>query len=122
MSKRQKLKPTDGLGALEIKKIRQAVRLVWHRSYARRLVVNRCTGKDGFSKCEQCGKKTPKLKIDHITAVGDVDDGFLARLFCPSSFLQGLCHICHNAKTKLERKALREKQELVKRFKFTDSF
>lgn len=97
----------DGLGAHEIKKIRSAIRLVWHRSHARRLVVIRCTGKDGFFRCELCAKKTPQIKIDHIRRVGDVDDGFIARLFCPSNELQGLCVSCHNEKTKAERKALK---------------
>lgn len=45
----------------------------------------------------------PKIKIDHIVEVGDVDAGFIARLFCPSSGLRALCNDCHNEKTKLER-------------------
>jgi hypothetical protein len=93
----------DGLGPHEIKKIRAAVRQVWHRSYSRKLVVLRCTGKDGFFYCEKCKKKTPVLKVDHIKKVGDVDEGFLKRLFCASKFLQGLCKKCHDMKTKQER-------------------
>jgi hypothetical protein len=105
----KKLKKTDGLGPLEIKKIRNAIRLVWHRCYARQLVVKRCTDKSGFRRCEKCKKRTPDLKIDHIEAVGDVDGGFIARLFCPSSGLQGLCRACHTEKTKQERRAVKAK-------------
>lgn len=103
MAKRAKLEKTDGLGPLEVKKIRTAIRLVWHRSHARALVVKRCTGKDGFLYCEKCDKKTPQLKVDHIKTVGEVDGGFIARLFCPSKGLQGLCKKCHDLKTKAER-------------------
>jgi hypothetical protein len=103
MPKRQKLKPTDGLGPLEVKKIRTAIRLVWHRCHARKLVVKRCTGKDGFTYCEKCDRRTPSLKIDHIERVGDVDEGFIARLFVPSNRLQGLCKDCHDLKTAIER-------------------
>lgn len=100
----KKLKPTDGLGPKEIKNIRTALRLVWQRSHSRKLVVTRCTGKDGFTKCEKCKKKTPKLKVDHILACGDVDGGYITRLFTPSKNLQGLCHECHKVKTKEERR------------------
>lgn len=108
MAKRVKIEKTDGLGPLETKKIRAALRLVWHRSYARKLVVGRCMGFDGFPRCEKCGKKTAQLKIDHIQTVGGVDSGFLNRLFCPSSGLQGLCKACHDGKTREERKAARK--------------
>jgi len=101
---KKKIGKTDGLGPLEIKKIRTAIRLVWHRSWARALVVKRCTGKDGYYRCELCKKKTPKIKIDHIKQVGDVDEGFIKRLFCSSKELQGLCDPCHKVKTKAERK------------------
>lgn len=103
MAKRQKLAKTDGLGPYEIKKIREAIRLVWHRSHARKLVVVRCTRKDGFEYCEKCKQKTPHLKIDHIEKVGDVDEGFIKRLFIPSKGLQGLCKACHDLKTSIER-------------------
>lgn len=103
MAKRKKLEKCDGLGALEKKKIRTALRLVWHRSHSRKLVVERCTDKNGYTWCEGCGKRTPKLKVDHLTACAEVDAGFIARLFCPSAELQGLCPRCHNAKTKAER-------------------
>src|SRR4051812_25529194 len=104
MAKRKKIEKTDGLGPHEKKKIRSAVRQVWHRSHARKLVVLRCTKKDGYNYCEVCKKRCPKLKIDHIKKVGDVDEGFIIRMFVPSKFLQGLCDKCHNLKTKEERR------------------
>ena len=101
--KKKKLQKTDGLGPLEIKKIRTALRLVWHRSAARKVVVLRCTDADGFTFCEQCHKRTPALKVDHIEKLGDVDGGYIERLFVPSGKMQGLCKTCHDAKTKQER-------------------
>lgn len=103
MAGREKIKALDGLGPYEKKKIRSALRLVWQRSHSRRLVLKRCTGEDGFYYCEICLNKTPALKVDHITACGDLDDGLIERMFCPSSKLQGLCVFCHRAKTKMER-------------------
>ncbi len=103
MSKRKKIEKTDGLGPLEIKKIRNAVRQVWHRCHARKLVVDRCTRASGYAYCEKCSKRCPKLKIDHIENVGDVNQGFIQRMFVPSKELQGLCDKCHKVKTKDER-------------------
>lgn len=101
---KMKLKPIDGLGPYEIKRIRSALRLVWQRSQARRFVVKRCTRKNGYTYCEKCLKRTPQFKVDHIEACGDVlDGGYIARLFTPSQNLQGLCKACHDAKTKQER-------------------
>lgn len=108
MPKKKKHAKCDGLGPREIEEIRKAIRLVWSRSLARSLVVKRCTGSGGFLRCEQCLRKVPKIAIDHIERVGAVDGGFIARLFCPSTGLQGLCHECHGAKTKQERAAARE--------------
>lgn len=101
--KSRKLKKTDGFGPLEIKKVRTALRLVWQRGHSRKLVVLRCTRADGFTYCEVCGAMTPALKVDHIVRVGDLDGGFLERLFVPSIGLQGLCEPCHRGKTQLER-------------------
>ena len=98
-----KLKPKDGLGPHEIKKIRSALRRVWQYGYARGLVKKRCIREDGFSYCEKCGGCTPALKVDHIVKCGEVNGGYIKRLFVPSSKLQGLCHPCHRAKTKAER-------------------
>lgn len=105
---KKKTKKTDGLGPYEKKKLRTAIRLVWHRSYARKLVVDRCTDKQGFMRCEICQKRTPKFKVDHIKAAGEVDAGFIRRMFCSSKRLQGLCKKCHDTKTKAERSAKRK--------------
>ena len=104
--KKKKSKPpkVDGLGPEEIKRIRSAIRQVWSWSYAKRLVTLRCIGKNGFSYCELCKKKSPKVFIDHKIAVGELDAGFIKRLFCSSKDLQGLCKTCHDAKTKQERR------------------
>lgn len=111
---KKKLKPTDGLGPKEIKDIRKALRLVWTRGHSRRLVVKRCTNQAGFLKCELCKKITPLFKVDHIVKVGDVDGEFIARLFCSSDKLQGLCKKCHDSKTKAERAAIRISKRLNK--------
>lgn len=100
---KKKSPKTDGLGPLEISKIRSALRLVWQRSFARSLVVKRCTGKDGYTYCEKCRERCPKLKVDHIERCGDVlEPGYVLRLMVPSQKLQGLCKECHDLKTKLE--------------------
>lgn len=93
----------DGFGPKDAKRVRTACRRAWSWSYARRLVIERTTGKDGFSYCEQCKKKCPKIFVDHIDRVGEVDSGFLERLFVPSTKMQGLCKKCHNEKTKEEK-------------------
>lgn len=102
--KKVKAEKIDGLSPEDIAKIRVVIRQVWSWSYPRKLCIKRCTRADGFAYCEKCGEKCPKLKVDHIIAVGDVDDGFLERLFTPSRNLQGLCDGCHKIKTKEERR------------------
>lgn len=103
MAKKQKAPPMDGLGPRERKKIDSAIRQVWYRSKARSTAVKRCTDQQGFTRCEKCKKRTPKIKVDHIVPCGPVDsDGYITRLFCPSSQLQCLCHPCHKPKTKAE--------------------
>ncbi len=95
---------TDGLSPFLIGRYRSALREVWQRcSEARKICVRRCALPDGYSKCEACKKKVPKVYIDHIVACGDLDDGYIARLSVPSSGLQGLCKKCHDEKTKQER-------------------
>lgn len=108
MAKKTKLKKTkpekvDGLSPENIKMIRIAIRQVWSWSHPRKLCLARAVGKDGFSRCEECKQRVPKVYADHIINVGDVDGGFIARLFCPSSGLQALCKKCHDAKTKAEK-------------------
>lgn len=110
MAKKEKIEKVDGLGPTDIKKVRNAIRQVWHWSRAKRLALKRCTDENGFVYCEakDCpheGKAVPKVFIDHIQTVGEVDGGFLARLFCPSTGLQGLCKQCHGEKTKVDNKA-----------------
>ena len=101
-----KLKPTDGFGPKEKKRVRQVIRQVWHQCHARKLVVNRCVDAKGFPVCEGCSKRVPKITVDHIEPVGEVDSGFLKRMFVPSNRMQGLCKKCHSAKTRLQRKKL----------------
>lgn len=107
MATKKKPKPEkiDGLSPDDIEKIRRAIRQVWSWSYPRRLTIKRATGPDGFGVCESCKEITPKLYVDHIHLVGDVDAGFIARLFCSSSGLQALCSRCHRKKTNEERKS-----------------
>ena len=102
--------PTDGLGKREIAKIRSALRLVWSRCEARRLVVKRCTGSEGFFECEDCDERTPRICIDHVIPCGDVDGGYIARLFVSSSGLQALCPSCHKDKTNAEKKERKERK------------
>ena len=103
--KKEKPIPIDGWGnPKEIENVRKAIRQVWNWSYSRRLAKNRCLDKDGFFVCEKCKKKTPKIQIHHINTVGDLDSGFLERLFCPSDQLLCLCPKCHGIITKEERK------------------
>lgn len=99
----KKNKPCDGLGPYEVAKIRSAVRQVWHRSLSRKNAVKRCTGEDGFTYCEVCKVRTPKIKIDHTIAVGDVNAGYIKRMFVNSKGLVGMCNECHKFKTKQER-------------------
>lgn len=99
---------TDGLGPRERERIRAVLRQVWFQCHAHKLVRQRCTGKDGFARCEnkEClskGKRVPKVYVDHIERCGDVDTGFIKRLFTPSKNLQGLCKKCHAVKTAQER-------------------
>lgn len=102
----------DGLSAKDVEKIRRAIRQVWSWSWPRRLVVKRCLLPNGFSRCEQCKIKCAKIYVDHIERVGDVDGGFIARLFVSSSKLQGLCNDCHKLKTKQERQDAKRESKL----------
>lgn len=101
----------DGLGPDDIKKLRTAIRKVWSWSYARRLCVARATGKDGFPRCEKCMKKVPKIFPDHIVPCGELDGGYINRMFISSKGLQALCAKCHRLKTNEEnafRRALKK--------------
>jgi len=105
--KKEKPVPIDGISEKDIAKLRAAIRKVWMWSYPRRLAKNRCLNKNGFFVCENCDRITPTIHIDHIIPVGDLDEGYFLRLYCPSNQLQALCKKCHNAKTKMERLQLK---------------
>lgn len=90
----------DGLSPKDRQKIRNAVRQIWQRSYPRKLCVARALDKEGFPFCEKCKKRVPKVQIDHVTPFGDLLNGGIERLFCPSSKLKALCKDCHKKKTK----------------------
>lgn len=102
----------DGLSPGDIKNIRSAIRKVWQWSHPRKLCLKRCT-ENGWSVCESCHRVTPKIFVDHKVPVGDVDGGFIERLFCPSSGLQGYCKTCHDDKTKGERNEKRRNRATV---------
>ena len=105
MVRAKKAVKTDGFGIAERKAVHAAVRLVWQRSLARRLAVKRATDAEGYIRCEQCGKRTPKHHVDHRVPVGEVGGvDYIARMFAPSAELQVLCPPCHRPKTAAERK------------------
>lgn len=114
MSKvKEKIKPMDGLGSHEIKRIRSAIRLVWMRCKARQVAIKRAeviAAGEVYYACEQCENVVPRIKVDHITPVGDLKDGFIERLFCTSEHLQSICNKCHKEKTKAERQAAKGKK------------
>ena len=103
-------KRIDGLGVVDIEKIKKALRKVWAWSYARKLVIARCTQVDGFVHCEKCKIRTPKIFVDHIVPVGIFNKEYIERLFVPSKELQGLCKKCHASKTKKDIAQMREDQ------------
>ncbi len=111
-AKKPKEPKIDGLSAKDVKKLRAATRMVWHWSHPKKLVIARCTGPDGYQYCESSAhrggpfdksRRCPKVYVDHIEAVGDLDGGYFERLFTPSKNLQGLCKKCHDKKTREER-------------------
>lgn len=110
-----KVEKIDGLNPDEIEKVRKAIRQVWNWSYSRRLAKKRATNEDGFQICEATYHKgdrvVPKIQVHHLKTVGDVDSGFLERLFCPSKDLLCLCLKCHNLVTKEERKTKKGKRK-----------
>lgn len=106
--KKRKEKPQkiDGWSAKNIAQLRSAIRQVWSWSEPCRIVRKRCLIAGGFSRCEQCKKKVPKVFVDHIKVMGSIfGEGYIERMGCPSTELQGLCKKCHDAKTAVERKA-----------------
>lgn len=104
MAKKQKLEKIDGLGPIDEKRLRTAIRQVWSWNYARKLCIERATDRDGFGHCEGCGAKAPKLFADHIEPVGTFNARtFIERMFISSKYLQALCKKCHDAKTREEK-------------------
>lgn len=107
----KKLRPPmiDDLNDDDIKKIKRVLRQAWSWSYSRRLVIKRCDIGGGYSRCEGCKKKVPKIFVDHIEAIGTFDPKtYILRSFVPSRFMQGLCQPCHKVKTKADMKAMKE--------------
>lgn len=102
---KKKPEKIDGLSPDDIKKLRSAIRQVWSWSHARRLCVKRATDHTtGFATCEQCFAIVAKVFPDHITPCGELDGGYIERMFVPSSGLQALCKKCHAKKTRQERR------------------
>jgi hypothetical protein len=102
MAKKKTPKVDGGIDAKQLTKIRSALRQIWRYSLAHKITTARCVGRGGFSHCEKCGKRAPKVYIDHIVPVGDLLHGGIERLFVASSGLQGLCKPCHAVKTKID--------------------
>jgi 5-methylcytosine-specific restriction endonuclease McrA len=111
MAKKKQEEKIDGLSPKDVEKIRTAIRKVWSWSTPRRLCVQRASLGDDYYQCEGCQQKVPKIYVDHKIAVGNLDGGFIERLFTPSANLQALCKKCHAEKTKEERKALKESRQ-----------
>lgn len=102
----------DGFNDQDKKRVKVALRNVFRYSFAHKQVVNRCLLPNGFSKCEQCKKKVPKVFVDHIKAIGEPDFDLIKKMFVSSKELQGLCKKCHDAKTLQDKKEMRERQRL----------
>lgn len=105
----------DCLNEDDIKKIKVVLRKVWSWSHSRKLVAKRCDIGGGYSKCEGCKKKCPKIFVDHIMPLGTFDLGYIYRLFVSSKEMQGLCAPCHKAKTKLDMVAIKRNKEVNRR-------
>lgn len=109
-AKKVKKEKIDGLGPDDLKRIHRAVRQVWSWSHAWQVAKKRVMHADGFPRCENpnClkkGKRVPKVFVDHISPVGEVGgDMYIPKMFMPSWALQCLCKVCHDAKTKAEKK------------------
>jgi 5-methylcytosine-specific restriction endonuclease McrA len=104
----------DGITDADYGALTRDLRRRWSWSAPRRIAKERSVAIDGFHRCEQCRRKTPKIFIDHIVPIGSLKHdgaGWIERLYCPSIGLQALCKICHDQKTKAEnRKRLESKK------------
>lgn len=105
--KKVKTEKVDGLCPEDLARIRTAVRQVWTWSVQWRKAKARNIGKDGFPRCELCKKKVPKTYVDHMVSVGEVDSGFIERMFVSSIYLQNLCKDCHGVKTRKDNANLK---------------
>jgi len=110
--KKAKAVAIDGFGTVERSKLSSAIRQVWQRSKQWRIVKSRCIGEGGYSFCEQCGEQAPKIFVDHIVAIGAMEDpGYFERLMVSSDGLQGLCNPCHKPKTKVDNAKTKAKKK-----------
>ncbi len=105
---KKKKELTDGFNEKDKERVRIALRKVWAWSYSRKLCLERAIGPDGFSICEQCKTKAPKVYPDHIKPIGEVDTLIIERMFIPSTQMQALCKKCHGEKTKRDNKKIKE--------------
>lgn len=110
---KQEQKLDGGIGKIEKASIRIAMRQLWQRtSKARAICKKRAFIEKGMYKCEVCGDIVGDIKVDHNVEVGDLDGGYLERLWCSSSELTAMCAKCHNEKTKEERKRAKLKKDV----------
>lgn len=103
-SKKVKEPLIDGLNDIDKKRIRTALRRAWSWSYSRRITAARCLNEDGFPVCEECNRVVPRITIDHIYPVGEIDNTTIERMFVPSNKLRAICSTCHRGFTNAQRK------------------
>lgn len=93
-----------------------AIGKVWMFYGPRLAAKKRCKNPDrtGWYFCEKCGADIQKVEVDHIIPVILPEEGFtgwdtyIKSKFVAEEDLMGLCHECHQAKTKEENKRRRE--------------
>lgn len=94
----------------------------WMAWPPRNEVKRRCKiqGRTGWYRCEECKEEREKIEIDHFYPVVPVVEGFttwdtyIASKFVEADKLRGLCHECHQIKTKEENKTRREVKKAQK--------
>lgn len=96
--------PPGTLNGATAERARKILRELWHqRSWQKKAALARATDAEGFTVCEQCKRRAPKVHVDHIVKCAEPDAEFLARLFIEPAHLQVLCLRCHGDKTWCER-------------------
>lgn len=96
-------------------KLKTAIRKVWafspHRRECLRLAYNKET--DDWT-CAICNRRTERASADHIVAVGLAKDWneFIQMMFFGE--LQCACKHCHNRKSKLDVKKIKEQKNVTK--------